>query len=211
MKQITKQAEPQELIAWKALANENWQPTYDDLRGEEKQAVKQSLMAEQGYLCCYCESRLIDDDSHIEHFQPQNDPRIDPLNYANLLCSCQNRIAKGDPRHCGNLKNGWFDEQLLVSPLENGCEERFAYSGDGLIRPSDQADERARVTIEKLGLDIAKLNDLRKKVIDPFVDVELSETEFRQFVTGYLRQDAQGMFGEFCTTIRHLFGAYATP
>ena len=34
MKQITKQAEPQELIAWKNQANENWQPTYDDLRGE---------------------------------------------------------------------------------------------------------------------------------------------------------------------------------
>lgn len=211
MKQIVKQAEPQELIVWKTQANEVWQPSYNDLRGAEKQAVKLSLMAEQGYLCCYCENRLVDDDSHIEHFQPQNDPTIDPLNYANLLCSCQSRIAKGAPRHCGNLKNGWFDEQLLISPLANGCEERFAYSGDGLIRPSDQADESARVTIEKLGLDMAKLNDLRKKAIDPFVDATLSETEFCQFVTGYLDRDTEGMFGEFCTTIRHLFGATTNP
>jgi uncharacterized protein (TIGR02646 family) len=167
-------------------------------------------MAEQGYLCCYCENRLVDNDSHIEHFQPQNDPGDDPLNYANLLCSCQNRIERGDPRHCGNLKNGWFDEQLLISPLSNGCEERFAYSGDGLIRPTDQADEPARVTIERLGLDILKLNDLRRKAIEPFVDAELSEIELRQFVTGYLRRDTEGIFGEFCTTISHLFGAYAT-
>ena len=50
MKHITKQAEPQEFRDWKAKANADWQPTYDDLRGAEKQAVKQALMAEQGFL-----------------------------------------------------------------------------------------------------------------------------------------------------------------
>lgn len=55
MKHIVKAEEPEELVNWKALANEDWQPTYDDLRGTEKRAVKNSLMAEQGYICCYCE------------------------------------------------------------------------------------------------------------------------------------------------------------
>lgn len=209
MKHITKQEEPQEFLDWKARANDDWQPTYDELRGEEKKAVKDSLMAEQGFLCCYCERRLTDIDSHIEHFRPQNDPNCDPLNYSNLLCSCQNKIAKGAPRHCGNLKNGWFEEPLLVSPLTEECEDRFAYSGDGGILPSDPADEPARITIEKLGLDIRKLCDLRKKAIDPFLDSELSESEFRQFVVGYLQKNNMGMFGEFSTTIRHLFGMHA--
>lgn len=130
MKHIVKQEEPQEFSKWRATANDNWQPTYNDLSGPIKQSVKQALMAEQGYLCCYCERRLIDNDSHIEHFKPQNDPQVDPLDYANLLCSCQSRIAKGNPRHCGNLKNGWFDEQLLISPLSADCAGRFAYTGD---------------------------------------------------------------------------------
>lgn len=209
MKYIIKLDEPQAFRDWKAKANADWQPTYADLSGIEKQAVKQSLMAEQGFLCCYCERRLTDDDSHIEHFRPQNDPQCDPLDYGNLLCSCQNKLAKGDPRHCGNLKNGWFDEESLVSPLAEDCEGRFAYSGDGGIRPSDPDDGPARITIEKLGLDIRKLSDLRKNAIDPFVDIEFSEHEFRQFVDGYLQQNHEGMFGEFCTTIRHLFGAHA--
>lgn len=210
MKYIIKQDEPEAFRAWKAQANADWQPTYDELRGEEKKSVKDSLMAEQGFLCCYCERRLTDDDSHIEHFRPQNDPHCDPLDYGNLLCSCQNKIAKGDPRHCGNLKDGWFDELSLVSPLTEECEDRFAYSGDGEIRPSDSADEPARITIEKVGLGIRKLCDLRKKAIDPFVDLELTEPEFRQFVVEYLQKNHEGMFGEFSTTIRHLFGAHAT-
>ena len=95
MKYIVKQAEPIALKEWKALANDDWQPTYGTLSGEVKKAVKDSLQAEQGGICCYCERELRDEDSHIEHFQPQHDPNVDPLDYANLLCSCQNRIQKG--------------------------------------------------------------------------------------------------------------------
>jgi hypothetical protein len=75
MKHVVKQPEPIEFSEWKAQANENWQPTYAELRSDVKQAVKKSLMQEQGYLCCYCEQRLDETRSHIEHFQPQyNDP-----------------------------------------------------------------------------------------------------------------------------------------
>lgn len=209
MKHIVKQQEPIEFSEWKAMASENWQPTYDDLRGVVKQSVKQALMTEQGYICCYCERRVTDEDSHIEHFRPQNNPQADPLDYANLLCSCQNRIEKGDPRHCGNLKNGWFDEQLLISPLSVDCAEQFAYTGDGKIRAANPADNSARVTIECLGLGIPKINALREKAIEPFLDGGLSELEMKQFVSVYLQKDAQGMFGEFWTTIRYLFRSYA--
>lgn len=209
MKHIVKLREPQSFSDWKAMANESWQPTYADLRGQIKQSVKQALMDEQGYICCYCERRLMDGDSHIEHFRPQNDPQADSLDYANLLCSCQAQIEKGDPRHCGNRKDDWFDEQLLISPLGSNCAVRFAYSGDGEIRPANLADHSARETIERLGLGIPKVNALRKKAIEPFLDDELSALEMRQFVSGYLQKDAQGMFGEFWTSIHYLFKAYA--
>ncbi len=205
MKCIIKHGEPQALIDWKSQSNDDWQPSYEDLRGNEKETVKQSLMIEQGFLCCYCERRLTIDDSHIEHFRPQNDPKCDALDYGNLLCSCQNKIPKGDPRHCGNLKNGWFDENSLVSPLSEGCEMRFAYTGDGRIRVADSADQNANLTIKTLGLNLRKLDDLRKHAISPFIDAELSDNEFREFVAGYLKLN-HDIFGEFWTTIRHLFG-----
>lgn len=206
MKHIMKQNEPRAFADWKALANDNWQPTYTDLADEPKNAVKKALMIEQGYICCYCERRLTDDDSHIEHFKPQSDPAVDPLDFGNLLCSCQNQMRKGEPRHCGNLKDEWFDSDLLVSPFDPGCEERFAFEGDGVIKPAADQDTAASKTIKKLGLDIPKLNSLRGKVIEPFLDRELSNEEFQAFVSGYLNKDTAGRFGEFWTTIRYLFG-----
>ena len=115
-------------------------------------------------------------------------------------------IKKGEPRHCGNLKDDWFDTQLIVSPLETGCEERFLFEGDGLIKPANNQDNAASETIKKLGLDIPKLNSFRKMVIDAFLDESLSPVEFQAFVSGYLEQDTFGRFGEFWTTIRYLFG-----
>ncbi|MGD9659786.1 MAG: retron system putative HNH endonuclease [Porticoccaceae bacterium] len=204
MKYIVKGTEPPELTAWKRPAIEDWQPTYADLRGAEKQAVKKALMQEQGYLCCYCERQLIDGDSHIEHFKPQSDPTVDPLDYANLLCSCQNKLDKGEPRHCGNLKGDWFDDLLLVSPMAPDCESRFTYTADGRIYPANQ-DPAAKETIEHLGLDLPKLVSLRAAAIAHFLDDELTGEELSLFIEGYLQRDTEGHFNQFWTTIHSLF------
>lgn len=212
MKHIVKQQEPQLFSEWKAGANDNWQPTYGDggLCGKIKRAVKDALMVEQGYLCCYCECRLADNDSHIEHFRPQSDPSVDPLDFSNMLCSCLDQLKKGDPCHCGKLKGNWFVEALLISPFDPGCESRFSFTGDGGIEPAHANDTAATETIKRLGLNIPKLEDMRKKAIEPFLDDSLSAGEISQFVSGYLKKNHQDMFGEFYTTIQYLFGAYAT-
>lgn len=166
-------------------------------------------MKEQGYICCYCERRLTDDDSHIEHFKPQSNPDVDGLDYTNMFCSCQNQLKPGEPRHCGNLKENWFDVNLLISPLDHGCEGRFIYTGDGKIKPSTESDVAAAKTIEKLGLSIPKLNDMRRNAIKPFLDENLDELEFSLFVNGYLIKNSEEKFGEFWTTINYIFAQNA--
>jgi uncharacterized protein (TIGR02646 family) len=206
MKHIAKQGEPEAFTNWKAMANQDWQPVYSELAGEPKKVVKNALMDEQGYICCYCERRLTNEDSHIEHFRPQSDPVVDPLDFDNLLCSCQNQVKKGEPRHCGNLKEDWFDQNLLVSPLDPDCENRFSFTGDGKIKSRDDNDQAAAATIQKLGLDIPKLNDFRAKAIEPFLDEGLSTEDIKAFVSGYLLRDESRRFGEFWATIHYLFG-----
>ena len=210
MKHIIKCSEPQAFVDWKDQANEDWQPDYGDLSGAPKEAVKEALMKEQGYLCCYCERRLTDDDSHIEHLRPQSDPAVDPLDFANMLCSCQKQLKKGEPRHCGNLKDDWYDAALLISPLDSDCESRFAFMGNGAIKPSLLTDTAATESINHLGLNIPKLNALRASAIEPFLEEILNEEELRQFVSGYLEKEANGRHGEFWTTIRYLFGDYVS-
>lgn len=209
MKHIVKRDEPPAFTNWKAQASTDWQPVYGDLSGEVKKELKDALRTEQGHLCCYCERRLTDEDSHIEHFRPQRDPAVDPLDFGNMLCSCQNQIKKGEPRHCGSLKADWFDPNLLISPLNPDCEARFSFEGNGVIKPADETDSAAIATISRLGLNISKLIALRKKAIEPFLEPDLTEEELRCFVQGYLQKDSEGRWGEFWTTLRYVLREYS--
>ena len=169
-----------------------------------KEDFKKDLIDEQGGICCYCEQKLKIDDSHLEHLLPQNLDIFSKslFDYNNLLCSCQKELTKGEPRHCGNSKGSWYDKDLLVSPLDINCEIKFKYNNDGTIEPTDEA---SRLTIVHLQLNIDKLNDLRNKAIEPFLDEELSIEEIQLFTKGYVEQ-RNGKYNEFYTTIQYLFG-----
>ena len=60
MKTIQKKSEPQELTDWKLAKPRKW----NDLKNPLKTIVKRALRREQGYICCYCERRLLESDSH---------------------------------------------------------------------------------------------------------------------------------------------------
>lgn len=212
MKHIIKGNEPPLFIEWKNLENEDWQPTYDDLCGEEKQAVVESLIDEQGGICCYCECKLNPNDSHIEHIVPQKGPSGNmalSLTYDNIICSCQSNLKKGTPLTCGNAKGNWYDVDLLISPLNADCEDYFVYLGDGQILPVDQ-DKKAIETIKRLKLDDSSLTSKREKAIEPFLSDELDEQDLITFVQGYLQKNQDASFNEFWTTINYLFGQVLT-
>ncbi|WP_291322861.1 retron system putative HNH endonuclease [Desulfonatronospira sp.] len=209
MKLIIKKCEPEAFSAWKSLANPDWHPEYDNLSTDVKKILKQSLMEEQGWICCYCQQRITDAASHIEHFRPQSKFPKESLNYENMFCSCQKQMKKGEPLYCGNAKDDWYDEDYIISPLDPDCESHFMFTGNGLIMAAEN-DYAALETIRRLKLDITKLNDMRAKAIDPFLDESLSEYQMKKFVTGYLQKDEQGQFNEFWTMINYLFGDYST-
>ena len=58
MKYIIKSTEPQSIIDWKNLANDDWQPSWDNLMNPQKGTLRESLVEEQGYICCYCQQRI---------------------------------------------------------------------------------------------------------------------------------------------------------
>lgn len=205
MKCITKGSAPEEYTQWCASGNEDWQPAYDEIRGLLKDTLKSGLIREQGGLCCYCEQPLQMNDSHVEHVRPQHQHDVDPLDFSNMACSCQDQLEKGEPRHCGNLKQGWYEEALFINPFDLACEHAFSYTGDGRIEPARENDAAAKTTMKKLGLGIRKLNDLRKHALEPFLDEALSNADVQQFAEGYLRTGPTGTFNPFWTTVASLF------
>ncbi|MFZ2967894.1 MAG: retron system putative HNH endonuclease [Sulfuricurvum sp.] len=200
MKHIVKGSEPQRFTDWKASPKNN---TFKKLKGNVKRDVKNALIAEQGGICCYCEVKLEYDDSHIEHLNPQCQSLEGQLDFANMLCSCQQNLKKGEPRHCGNSKG---DELISITPLQSDCETKFTYTADGYIGFTDKASQE---TIKHLQLGIDKLNNLRENAIEPFIIDPItfdpiSQEDARIFAEAYL-QPREGCFNEFYTTVKYLF------
>ncbi len=198
MKRIVKGAEPEVFSEWKANDRMAHQPNWNRVRSSVKQKLHETLMQEQGFLCCYCEVSVTADDSHIEHFRPRGRYPTRQLDYDNLLCSCQRELSPGEPRHCGHQKGDWFDENLLVSPLAPNCEERFRFTANGDIFPRRDNDAGAKATIRRLGLNVAKLRALRAAAVDGLYDVPQSD------IGQLLTRGADGKFLAFHTTIKQV-------
>lgn len=204
MKRIIKGEEPREFSTWENQTNDEWQANWDDFAGEVKQTVHHALLKEQGCICCYCNRRISDNNSHIEHLQPQSSsPPELALDYRNLLASCQRDLERREPRHCGTLKKNWYDENLMISPLQEACESRFRFTADGEIHPANGDDIAASTTILKLGLDIKKLTALRRGAIEGILDniEDLNDLEFQTLIDGFQQKDSQGRFAEFCMAV----------
>ena len=127
---------------------------------------------------------------------PENPYRDVQLDYHNLLCSCLREQFPGVPDHCGHRKASWFDEQLLISPRQGGCETRFTFTANGEIHPNSSSEVAAATTIDRLALDLPKLNALRAAAVDALHDLPASDVE------RVLVRVQDGSFPEYFTTIK---------
>lgn len=211
MKHIIKQAEPTAFVDWKSAY-----PTgeYEDLRDEmsfpgadmARVALRNSLLAEQHGLCCYCETRIDNGDFHIEHFRPKDRHRVPSfrhlqLSYNNLHACCRRVPVGVADEYCGHKKNNIFDERL-VSPLEPDCANHFEYDINGNIMG---CDERGNVTVSILNLNSSQLIASRKRLIEYFEDFE-DDADYIAEVERHL-DATSAVYGEFYSTVRELHNA----
>ncbi|MCC5617676.1 hypothetical protein LC605_21805 [Nostoc sp. CHAB 5836] len=112
----------------------------------------------------------------------------------------------------GHKKKYWYDENLMVSPLEINCADFFKYPASGEIKPTDNAGKKAiaETTIKKLALDIDKLQKMRKKAIDGalLATEGLTEIEIQLLAEGYQELDANDQYTPFCAAITYLLKNY---
>lgn len=207
MKTIYKNDEPQEILQWKSkFKNKNGRvPRYSDLNEVEnlphKILLKNSLLSEQGHICCYCCKPIDTKNSHIEHIRPKerDEYRAISLEYENLLASCQGYHDREE--NCGHSKDNAFNEELFVSPLEENCESLFEFSNRGKIKAVD-GNERAGYTIELLNLDTEQLNAARTEAmwVSGAID-ELTEDECQKLLDKFQSVDERGRYAGFSDAI----------
>ena len=207
MKRVIKGTEPASFIRWKALASEEWSPSYSILRNPEKQELHESLIREQGFVCCYCGNKVTLQTSHIEHFRPQKPFDHLDLVYTNLHASCQGETEEPKPAHCGHNKGNRFSEDAHVSPLDEDCESHFRYTLIGQIE-SAKTGTPAENMIDILALDISFLNNRRKEKLEGIFDddflADFSVKELEAIIQQY-RQPQNGQHDAF----DHIIARYA--
>lgn len=201
MKHVSKGSPAPEFETWKVSDDPNWAPCYGDLQNPQKRTLHESLLSEQGWVCCYCGRQIDLHDSHIEHFRPQERYASLALSYENLHASCIRETQPGMPLHCGHAKGAGFDEALQISPLNAHYESRFTYTLDGSIIPSEATDAQAAYMVELLQLDIAFLRNRREAEVHSVFDPTFLETvtmqELEKLRDSYRARGAQGKAQSF--------------
>ena len=167
MLNIEKGVQPKELIAFKMTPG----ASYAGLGGEAAQALKKSLLAEQGNLCCYCMRRIRLDSMKVEHWRPRSRYPAEELRYENLLAACEDsKPAHGAPSEqcCDTHK---ADRGLTYNPADRNhdVETRLEYKGDGRIHaPNDRVFNGELDDILNLNLPFHKMN--RSNVVDGLME-----------------------------------------
>ena len=215
MKYIQKQKEPSSLTAWnrkqaKKDSISNWSSFTKSVKNE----VYQSLLEEQGYICCYCGISISRKNCHIEHYRPKSKYQDLTFEYTNLIASCQgeDEIKPTRPVHCGHKKTNWFDEEFMLSPLKPDCASYFRYSGAGDILPANdpKKETAAETTIEHLALNINKLRKMRRIAVDAVLEAieGLNNEEIEQLAKGYQKVDSQGKNTPFVGAIAYFLDQF---
>ncbi|TQL24988.1 uncharacterized protein (TIGR02646 family) [Zymomonas mobilis] len=151
MKQIKKTKEPQSFSEWKAKANSDWKPAWENLQNPEKVDILEKLIEDQHGICCYCEARISVESAHIEHIVPRSIDIRKRLSFSNLLASCQKETQKGDPLTCGKSRGDWYDKDFYLNPCDENSRKEIIYLLDGNVTVQNK---NFKIFIEKINLNI---------------------------------------------------------
>jgi len=142
---------------------------------KEKRKLKEYILAnEQNGLCCYCESKVTLDDSHLEHIKPKSlDYDSLTFEYSNLAVSCDGKChTDGNTAiTCGHKKEDKFNELNFLNPTTIlDIREYFIYTDNGHIWSSSQNEEKSKYTLELLQLNTFgnNLPEARLKALNEF-------------------------------------------
>ncbi|RYD32195.1 MAG: TIGR02646 family protein [Verrucomicrobiaceae bacterium] len=164
MRPIRKGAGPDSLTRHRA------RPHSDYANYAEKDDLRESLVAEQGAICCYCMQRIHADGAlmKIEHWACQEDHADQDLDYGNLLGACPGGEGRpGRLQHCDTSKG---KRSLCRHPAVNPprVDRDIHYLADGTVTSDDASFDGELNHV--LHLNLERLKNNRKAVLDALKD-----------------------------------------
>ena len=205
MKQIVKMREPRLLKQHKSKQF----ASFDNIPIEAKKELRNNLLIEQGYICCYCMRRIHSEQMKIEHFKCQNYNEELQLEYSNLLGVCLG--GEGSPMQLQTCDTRKRNLGLSINPSakEPNCESFFKYNANGEISSNNNDEEVNRQIEDVLNLNMQTLKDYRREVylvVQRKIETESKKQPDKHLKIGYLTKERdrwlskckEGKFKEFC-------------
>lgn len=190
MKFIIKGNEP---AAWKA---------YRETPGVDFDAIpelKEALLNEQGYLCCYCMNGIKEDNMKVEHYKPRSTYPALKMVYTNLFATCTGDFCTD--KHCDTKKE---NTELTIHPADsrNNCETIVGYSTNGKLTYPDVYKTDIEDT---LNLNNSVLVSNRKGALfgaaTALQKLGYSKATIEKQINLYRNKNAKGKFHPYCNTV----------
>jgi uncharacterized protein (TIGR02646 family) len=212
MKKITKGEAPQALVVYATTtpgASYSGYVDKDLVSGKDK-PLKNSILEEQGFICCYCNRAIGIDSMSVEHFIPQkraSDSELsdethknNELNYDNLLGSCNSGI-----RNCSGIRG---NKKLTINPTLESCESIVKFYNNGIAYSENDVQNNEIENILKLNdkslpasraVVVKYAKDRVDKKILSAIDISKVVQEEMEF----WKAKSEGRFHQFCMTAIH--------
>ena len=195
MRYIKKGSEPRSLKNHRNQAGAR----YENYRHTSE--LRKALVNEQGYICCYCCSRIYPNSRSmvIEHWKPQSKYSKLELNYNNILASCTGGINSSDTNahHCDKKK---ANRELEFSPADKShmIEDKIFYEvTTGKIKSNSPTFDKQLKTV--LNLNTGHFKEQRKRIFDAIIEWKRKKNPTRQTIKRAINRlsFANGKFEEF--------------
>ena len=212
MKQIKKGKEPKSLTEYRSsithseLEKDN---IYEDFKEKTKEGcnknenynLRKQLLEEQGYICCYCMSRIDCNNSKIEHFKSQTKYRKFQIDYQNLFIACLGGEGKSKrEQYCDSFKG---EKELIDINLLSNIENFIQYSKQGEILSTNKKIDKELNQILNLNNKILKRNrkETYQRLIQNLNKKSWTTQTIKQTISKYKNMDLNGKYYEFCEMI----------
>jgi len=174
--------------------------------------LKDSLLKEQGYICCYCMQGITETNMKVEHFKSQTTYPHLQLSYGNMLAACKG-IGLKDSQHCDTSKG---NQEISLDPTNftKNCERILKYLSNGRIYANDSIIDNNPVIdndlCKILKLNLQSLCDERRAILkalqkgleikSPNNSASKSATIrlLKQKLKEWSSKDSQGRYRAYC-------------
>lgn len=169
---------------------------------EKKGNLRKVLLEEQGYICCYCMTRINCHHSKIEHFKPQSKYRKEQITYKNLFISC-----RGDTQHYEHCDTKKADRLLKHINLLKDIEATIHYKSNGEIYSSNKAIDDEINTV--LNLNNTILTENRMQAYDDLINNmkavgvsgKWSKPFIKKYISKYGNKNKHGKYSPYCSML----------